>query len=196
MEKLRILIVEDDPLVAAGLRSQLINLGHTVVGLATRGTEILPLVKKHRPDLAVLDIKLPEMSGLVASPIIMEEEALPIILLTAYSEEGLIEAAEAAGVMSYLVKPVDERDLAPTITLAWQRFRSLQSLRQEVTTLKEALEARKLVDRAKGVLMSRRGLSEEEAFQRIRQQARDRQVKMRDIAVIIIQAEEIMGDQL
>ncbi len=193
---LKIFIAEDDPLVVTGLQLQLVNLGHTIVGVASNGAEALKLIQEGRPDLVILDIKLPQMSGLEISRLIMEKMPLPIILLTAYSEEKLIQAADVVGAMAYLVKPVDERDLAPAITLAWRRFQELQSLKQEVENLTDAMEARKLVERAKGILMKRRGLSEEAAFQRIRQHARDRRVKMQDIAQTIIQADEIMGNDL
>jgi response regulator NasT len=167
-----------------------------VVGVTSKGSDAAGLIKNHKPDLVILDIKLPEMSGLEISRTLMQEQPLPIILLTAYSEEKLIQAADVVGAMAYLVKPVDERDLAPAIMLAWRRFQELQSLKQEVENLNDALEARKMVERAKGILMKRRGLTEDEAFQRIRQQARDRRVKMQEIALTIIQAEEIMGGDL
>lgn len=190
---LKIFVAEDDPLVVTGLQMQLQNLGHTIVGVTSKGSDAAGLIKSHKPDLVILDIKLPEMSGLEISRTLMQEHPLPIILLTAYSEEKLIQAADVVGAMAYLVKPVDERDLAPAIMLAWRRFQELQSLKQEVENLNDALEARKMVERAKGILMKRRGLTEDEAFQRIRQQARDRRVKMQEIALTIIQAEEIMG---
>lgn len=193
---LKIFVAEDDPLVVTGLQMQLQNLGHTVVGVTGKGSDAAGLIKSHKPDLVILDIKLPEMSGLEISRTLMQEQPLPIILLTAYSEEKLIQAADVVGAMAYLVKPVDERDLAPAIMLAWRRFQELQSLKQEVENLNDALEARKMVERAKGILMKRRGLTEDEAFQRIRQQARDRRVKMQEIALTIIQAEEIMGGDL
>jgi len=192
MRSLRVLIAEDEPLVAGVLAEQLSQLGHRVVGEATDGEEAVRLCLDARPDLVIMDIKMPRLDGLAASRAILEQAPVPIILLTAYTNDEFIEEAASVGIMDYLVKPVDERDLVPAIRLALSHFEQLQSLRHEVEDLREALETRKLVERAKGVLMRRLNLTEEEAFSRIQRQARNRQAKMRDIAAAIIAADEIM----
>ncbi len=192
MRSLRVLIAEDEPLVAGVLAEQLSQLGHRVVGEATDGEEAIRLCLDARPDLVIMDIKMPRLDGLAASRAILEQAPVPIILLTAYTNDEFIEEAASVGIMDYLVKPVDERDLVPAIRLALSHFEQLQSLRHEVEDLREALETRKLVERAKGVLMRRLNLTEEEAFSRIQRQARNRQAKMRDIAAAIIAADEIM----
>lgn len=192
MRSLRVVIAEDEPLVTQTLTEQLRHLGHRVIGEAANGEEVVNMVLDARPDLVIMDIKMPKLSGLQASRTIMEKAPVPIILLTAYTDDAFIEEAASVGAMAYLVKPVDERDLVPAIRLAVSQFEQLQSLRREVDDLREALETRKLVERAKGVLMRRLNLTEEEAFNRIQRQARNRQAKMRDIAKAIIEADEIM----
>ena len=192
MRSLRVVIAEDEPLVTQTLTEQLRHLGHRVIGEAANGEEVVNMVLDARPDLVIMDIKMPKLSGLQASRTIMEKAPVPIILLTAYTDDAFIEEAASVGAMAYLVKPVDERDLVPAIRLAASQFEQLQSLRREVDDLREALETRKLVERAKGVLMRRLNLTEEEAFNRIQRQARNRQAKMRDIAKAIIEADEIM----
>ncbi len=192
MKSLRVVIAEDEPLVTQTLTEQLRHLGHRVIGEAANGEEVVNMVLDARPDLVIMDIKMPKLSGLQASRAIMEKAPVPIILLTAYTDDAFIEEAASVGAMAYLVKPVDERDLVPAIRLVLSQFEQLQSLRREVDDLREALETRKLVERAKGVLMRRLNLTEEEAFNRIQRQARNRQAKMRDIAKAIIEADEIM----
>ncbi|RME44260.1 MAG: response regulator [Chloroflexi bacterium] len=192
MHQLSVLIAEDDPVVSLLLQQQLANLGHRVIGQAGDGLEAVALVREHKPDLVIMDIMMPRLDGLDASRMIMELAPTPIILLTSHSDEHLIERAYQAGVLAYLVKPVDERDLAPAIRLAVGQFDQLQALRSEVSHLKEALETRKLVERAKGILMDRLGLSEEEAFRRIQRSAREKQRTMRDIARTIIEANDLL----
>jgi len=192
VRSLRVLIAEDEPLVLDMVAEQLRHLGHRVVAEATDGEEAVNLYLDARPDLVIMDIKMPKLNGLAASRAIMEQAPVPIILLTAYTDDAFIEEADAVGVMDYLVKPVAEHDLIPAIRLALSHFEQLQSLRHEIEDLREALETRKLVERAKGILMRRLNLTEEEAFSRIQRQARNRQAKMRDIAGAIIAADEIM----
>lgn len=192
MSSLRIMIVDDDSLVALSLRSQLEALGHRVVAEASNGKEAVRLAQSVDPDLILMDIKMPEMDGLAASRAIMHERPVPIVLLTSYSDPELIAEADEAGVQAYLVKPVDEAELRPAIQLAISRYRQLQGLAAEVESLKQALADRKLVERAKGILMRRLNLSEEEAYIRLRQQARSRRVKMAEIARSIIQAAELL----
>ncbi len=191
MDGLRILLAEDESMVALSLKTQLENLGYQVIAIARHGREAVELARTLRPDLVVMDIKMPEMDGVEASRQIGKAYFCPIILVTAFSDEELIERASEAGVLAYLVKPVDERDLAPAIHLALSRFQELQSLRREVQNLEEALVTRKLIDRAKGILMDRMGLSENEAFHRIQRQSRDLRVPMKQVALSIIQAAQM-----
>lgn len=192
MSSLRIMIVDDDSLVALSLRTQLEALGHRVVGEASNGADAIRLAQSVDPDLILMDIKMPEMDGLAASRAIMQQQPAAIILLTSYSDPELVAEADEAGVQAYLVKPVDEAELRPAIQLAMSRFRQLQGLAEEVESLKQALADRKLVERAKGILMRRLNLSEEDAYIRLRQQARSRRVKMAEIARSIIQAAELL----
>jgi AmiR/NasT family two-component response regulator len=193
MQGLKILVADNDPLVGVGLQMQLTALGHRVVGVTSRGDETIELIQQRQPELVILEIKLPGISGLEVSRRIMAASPRPIILLTVHVEDELIRTAAAIGVMAYLVKPVDFQDLASAITLAWRRFQELQLLTQEAGSLHEALAAHTVIDQAKCILMKRRGLSEEEAFQYIRRQARDCWLSMQEIALTVVQAEEMMG---
>ncbi len=192
MEPLRILIADDESIRLMSLRQQLAALGHQVVAEATTGTEAVALAATTRPDLAILDIKMPEMDGIEAAQEITRGRPIPIILLTAYNEAELVERAAQANVSAYLMKPVAEEDLLPAITLALIRFRQFEALRQEVHDLREALEARKLIERAKGILMRRLNLSEEEAFRRLQRQSQDSNRKLAQVAEAIIMADQML----
>ncbi|MBI5379298.1 MAG: response regulator [Nitrospirae bacterium] len=175
-----------------GIRAILQRLGFHVAARVKNGQEAVRKVRELRPDLAILDIKMPGMDGLEAARQILAERPIPIIILTAFSERQLVAEADQIGVASYLVKPVAEEDLLPAITLAVSRFQQLQDLRAEVGDLKEALMARKVIEKAKGVLMQRQGLTEEEAYRRLQKQSRDRNVPMVQLAEAILTAEEIL----
>jgi response regulator NasT len=191
MATLRVLIVDDEAIIRMGLRAMLEEKGYQVIGEAGDGDRALELAKLLKPDLIFLDIKMPGMDGIETAAAIMRDRPTPIILLTAYSDRSLINRAKEAGVLAYLMKPFKESDLVPTIEIALARFQEIQALRREVGDLKETLETRKLVERAKGILMKRYGLSEEEAFQRIQRQSRNLRRPMKEIAEAIILAEEI-----
>jgi response regulator NasT len=193
MAAIRILIAEDNDLVSLTLEEQLKGLGYDVVGIARSGTEALHLANRLHPDLIIMDIRMPEMDGTEAASRIRDQNPIPIIMLTAYVDKDTVRKAEAAGALAYLVKPVNENELPPAINVAMARFKEIQSLRNEVGELQDSLEARKLVERAKGILMQRLGLSERDAYERLRQRARDKRAKMRDIAQAIIEAEELLG---
>ncbi len=192
MDTLRILVADDEGLRVLSLKSQLETLGHKVVAEASNGKEAVRLVHELRPDLAILDIKMPEMDGIEAAEQITAERPIPIILLTAYSERELAERAANANVSAYLMKPVSEQDLLPTIALAVSRFREFQALHQEVDDLRDALETRKLVERAKGILMRRLNLAEEEAFRRMQRRSQNENKKLGEIAAAIITADEML----
>src|SRR5574341_419704 len=153
----RVLIGEDDPIVAQGLRAQAEGLGHRVVGLAYDGRDTVAKAAALSPELVLLDIKMPRLDGLEATREIMAQRPVPIILVTAHSDPDLILQATTVGVMGYLVKPVDRKDLAPAIALATSRFADLMALRKDVRSLKEALVLRQQVERAKGILAQRMG---------------------------------------
>jgi len=192
MERLRVLIADDEVLVAEALREEAQRLGHEVVATAVDGAEAVALAKKLRPDVAILDVKMPEMDGLAAAQAIIQHEPIPVIIVTAFVEDELLERAGEAGVLGYLVKPVDETQLKAALKVAMSRFGELSALRQEVASLKEALEVRKMVERAKGILMHRLQLSENEAFKKLQKRARDTNRKLGDVARAIVEASELL----
>jgi two-component system, response regulator PdtaR len=192
MDALRILIADDESLRVMSLKGQLESLGHKVVAEASNGKEAVHLAEELRPDLAILDIKMPEMDGIEAAQKISAERAIPIILLTAYSERELAERAAVANVAAYLMKPISEQDLLPAIALAMSRFKEFQSLHQEVDDLRDALETRKLVERAKGILMRRLNLTEEEAFRRMQRRSQNENKRLGEIAQAIITADGML----
>jgi AmiR/NasT family two-component response regulator len=185
---MRVLIADDEALTRMGLRTMLHEMGHTIVGAAADGLTALRLTCETRPDLAILDIKMPGMDGLAVAEAIAGQCPLPVVMLTAYSERDLVERAAATEtVQAYLVKPIREADLVPTIELAAARFAEWQALRQEAADRQEALVTRELVDQAKRRIMQRDGLTEREAFLEIQHKARRRRLTMRQVA------EEILG---
>jgi two-component system, response regulator PdtaR len=188
---LRVLIADDESIRLLSLGSQLAALGHQVVAEATRGDEAVQLAAETKPDLAIMDIKMPVMDGIEAAERITQARPIPIILLTAYSETQLVERAARANISAYLMKPVAEEDLHPAITLALTRFQEFESLRREVADLREALEARKVVEKAKGILMRRLDLSEEEAFRRLQKQSQDTNRKLSEVAEAIVMADRM-----
>lgn len=179
---MRILIADDEAMIRLGLRTMLEEMGHQVVGSAVDGTAAVRLADALQPDLVILDIKMPGLDGLAAAQRIAAEQAVPIIMLTAYSERELVEQAASLAVQGYLVKPIREADLAPAIEIAVSRFQEWSALREQASSLQEAVLARELVDRAKRVLMEREGLTEEEAFLRIQRRSRYRRRSMGDVA--------------
>ncbi|MBI4278335.1 MAG: response regulator [Armatimonadetes bacterium] len=174
-----------------GLRAMLEEQGYQVVGEAGDGRRTVELARALKPHAILLDIKMPEMDGIEATGAIMAENPVPIVLLTAYSDRDLVERAKEAGVLAYLVKPFKEADLAPALEMAMARFAEIQALRKEIGDLRETLETRKVVERAKGILIRRHGIGEEEAFLRIQKQSRNLRKPMREVAQAIILAESI-----
>lgn len=193
MAAIRILVAEDNDLVALTLEEQLKGLGYDVIAVAHTGAEAIDLAARLSPDLIIMDIRMPEIEGTEAASRINTQRSTPILMLTAYTDRDTIRRAEQAGALGYLVKPVNEAELAPAINIALARFKELQALRSHINELEESLEARKLVERAKGILMQRLGLGERDAYERLRQRARDKRAKMKDIAQAIIEAEELLG---
>lgn len=191
MKRTRILIADDENLILMDLREMLTNLGYLVVGEANDGQSAVNMARELRPDLVVMDIKMPDMDGIEAAKVLTEEKIAPVLLLTAYSQQALIERARDAGVVGYLVKPFRESNLAPAIQITLARFEEFQALQKEVENLTEALETRKVVDRAKGILMDTQGLTEHEAFRRIQKMSMNTRRAMKDIAEAIILAHEV-----
>lgn len=194
MEQTRVIIAEDESIVRMDLREMLANLGYLIVGEVGDGRSAVNLARELRPDIVIMDIKMPDLDGIEAAKILTEERIAPVLLLTAYSQQDLVERAKEAGVVGYIVKPFRESDLAPAIEVALARFKEFQALEREVEDLKEALETRKLVDRAKGLLMDTQGLTEAEAFRRIQKMSMDTRRPMKEIAEAIILAHQVKGE--
>ena len=190
MERARVIIADDESIIRMDLREMLTNLGYLVVGEAVDGRSAVNLARELKPDVAILDIKMPDMDGIEAARILTEEKIAPVVLLTAYSQRDLVERAKEAGVVGYITKPMRESDLAPAIEVAMARFSEFRALEKEVGDLKQALETRKLVDRAKGILMDTQGLTEAEAFRKIQKMSMDKRRPMKDVAEAIILAHQ------
>ena len=182
----RVLIAEDEALIRLDLREMLIEEGYEVVGEAGDGEAAVRLAEELRPDLVMLDIKMPIMDGLAAAEKIAGERIAPVVLLTAFSQRDLVERARAAGAMAYLVKPFQRSDLVPAIEIALSRFAELHALEDEVANLAERLETRKTVERAKGMLMRAFGMGEPESFKWIQRAAMDNRMTMKEVAERII----------
>ena len=180
------MIAEDEAIIRLDLRETLEEDGYEVVGETGRGDEAVELVRQHKPDLAILDIKMPVMDGLEAARLIADDKICAVLVLTAFSQRDVIEQARDAGALAYLVKPFQRNELIPAIEVAIGRFREMMALTGEVRTLEEQLETRKLVDRAKGKLMDEHGLSEADAFSFIQKRAMSGRTRMRDIAEQVI----------
>jgi two-component system, response regulator PdtaR len=194
MSQKRIVIAEDEPISRTDLREMLGNLGYLVVGEAGDGRSAVNLARELRPDLVIMDIKMPEMDGITASRTLTEEKISPILLLTAYSDHELVEGATDAGVSGYIVKPVHEAALVPAIELALARFREFRALEKQLGDSREALETRRVVERAKGVLMDSLGLRESEAFRRIQKLSMNNRKSMREIAEAILLGHQAQAD--
>lgn len=191
MEKVRVVIADDESLIRMDLREMLNNLGYLVVGEVGDGRSAVNLARELKPDIVIMDIKMPDMDGIQAAKILTEERIAPVLLLSAYSQQDLIERAREAGVIGYLVKPVRESDLAPAIEVALARFREFMEMQKQVADLQDALETRKLVDRAKGILMDRQGLTEAEAFRKIQKMSMNNRKPMKEVAWAIILAHQV-----
>jgi response regulator NasT len=182
----RIVVAEDEALIRLDLVEMLAEAGHDVVGQASNGEQAVELVKELRPDLAIMDVKMPVLDGLSAAEQIHEERICPVIMLTAFSQKELVERARDAGVMAYLVKPFTASDLAPAIEIARSRWSEVKALESDIADLGEQLATRKAVERAKGVLMKKLKISEAEAFRWIQKTAMDRRMGMREVAEAVV----------
>jgi two-component system, response regulator PdtaR len=190
-QPLRIAFAEDEPDMREYLEKTLPILGHQVVVSAKNGRELVEKCRTAKPDLVISDIKMPDLDGIDAARAIFQERPVAVILLSAYSDPELLVRAETDCVLAYLVKPIKESDLNPAIALAMKRFEQLQALRKEASDLRQALEDRKVIERAKGVLMKRADIGEHEAFRRMQKLASSKRQKLVEIAQMILAVEEV-----
>ena len=188
----RVLVAEDESLIRLDLTEMLAEEGYQVVGEAGDGATAVRLAEELRPDLVVMDVKMPVLDGISAAERIVSQRIAPVLILTAFSQRELVERAREAGAMAYLVKPFAKTDLVPAIEMALSRHEEIALLEREVADLTERLETRKLVDRAKGLLQTRYGLTEPASFRWIQKAAMDKRTSMREVAQVVI-AETIAG---
>ncbi|MEG6586835.1 ANTAR domain-containing response regulator [Dendrosporobacter sp. 1207_IL3150] len=186
MQQLRVVIADNESIIRMDLKEILEEAGHIVVGEATDGLKAIELTRKYRPDLVIMDIKMPEMDGITAAKAISNEKISPVLLLTAFSQKEIVEKAKDSGVLAYLVKPVKETNLFPAIEIALSRFQEFAELEQELEDVKNSLETRKILDRAKGILMDAYNLNETEAYRRIQQYSMSKRKSIRDVAQAIV----------
>jgi response regulator NasT len=182
----RVVIAEDEALIRMDLAEMLQEEGYEVVGQAANGEDAVKQAAEHRPDLVILDVKMPVLDGISAAERIGAEKIAPVLMLTAFSQRELVERARDAGAMAYLVKPFSKADLVPAIEMATTRYEELRALENEVADLAARFETRKLVDRAKGLLQAQLGMTEPEAFRWIQKTSMDRRLTMREVAQAVI----------
>jgi len=191
---LRIAVADDERDVREYLQEALPRLGYEVAGVAETGRELTEKVRATRPDLVIADIKMPDMDGIEASMAFNKDQQIPVILVSAYHDAETLTRIGADHIMGYLVKPISEPDLKTAITLAMARFQHFQMLAKEASDLRQALEDRKLVEKAKGIVMKRLNVGEEEAFRRMRKHASDHNLKLAEVSRRIITAEEVFHE--
>jgi two-component system, response regulator PdtaR len=182
--RIRILVAEDETIIRLDLIEMLTEAGYEVIAQAENGAVAIEMAKLHKPDLAILDVKMPLMDGITAAQEIIK--IAPVLMLTAFSQRELVERARDAGVMAYVVKPFSINDLTPAIEIAISRHKQMKSLQEEVADIYDRLESRKLIEKAKGILMSGLSLSEPEAFSWIQKTAMDRRIPMKEVAMAVI----------
>lgn len=186
---LRIVIADDEKDMRDYFRKILPRLGHKVVGMAQTGHDLIEECRLHNPDLVITDIKMPDLDGIDAACQVYLQHPVPVILVSAYHDASLIQRAEADHVMGYLVKPIKQSDLAPTIALAMRRFEETMALRQEAADLRQALADRKIIEKAKGILMKKGSLDEADAFRALQKLASEQNRKLVEVATIVVTAE-------
>lgn len=191
MAQIRVVIADDDSITRMDLQEMLQGLGYLVVGDCGDGASTVNLARQLRPDLVIMDIRMPEMDGIEAAKILSSEQVAPVLLLTAHSEPELVQRAMEAGVINYLLKPYRETQLAPAIDVALRRYAEFKQMNAELGSLRGALEARKVIERAKGLLMKQFGLSESEAFRKIQKRSMDSRKSMQEVAEAILLAESM-----
>ncbi|MFQ3661439.1 MAG: response regulator [Chloroflexaceae bacterium] len=190
-QQTRLVIADDESIIRMNLKETLVGLGYLVVGEAGDGVSVINLARELKPDLVLMDIKMPKLDGIQAARILTEEKIAPVLLLTAYSDRELVERAKEAGVVNYVVKPFREAELLPAIEIAMARYQEFLEMDRQIADLKETLDTRKIVERAKGILMDTQGLKEAEAFRKIQQLSMNTRKSMKEIAQAILLANEI-----
>jgi response regulator NasT len=190
---LRIAVADDEPRMRDYFQKILPRLGHQVVAAARTGWELVEQCRTLKPDLVITDINMPELDGIDAAMEIYREQAIPVILVSAYHDPQLIKGAEADHILAYLIKPIKQADLEPAIAIAMRRFEEFQTLREDAEGLRQALEDRKIIERAKGIFIKKTGLDEQEAFKRLQILASDKGRKLVEIAQMILTAERDEG---
>lgn len=186
MQRPKILLVEDESIMRMDVKEMLLDAGYDVVGDVADGEKAVEAAYRVKPDLIIMDVKMPKMNGIKASKIISQSLSIPILLLTAYSQRDLIEEAKSAYITGYLIKPIRESDLIPAIEIALTQAKRVSNLQEDVRSLEKRLEARKTIERAKGVIMEQHQLSEEEAYQVIRKESMAKRVTMEQTAKHIL----------
>lgn len=190
-EKYKIVIADDETLICMDLREMLEEAGHEVVGIGSDGVEALNLVKEKKPDLAILDVKMPRLDGIQAARMIAHDNLAPVVLLTAFGDEDMIEKAKKSMVFGYVMKPVEEKTLFPAIQIAVSQYRQKKDMVDRVKNMERELAARKIVDRAKGLLMDYYHITEEDAYRRMQQTSMKRGITIADVAQKVVK--EIMA---
>lgn len=190
MRNLDIIIADNEGIIRLDLKEMLQEAGHRVIAEAVNGRQALDFARQLRADLVIMDIKMPVLDGIAAAKIISAEKLAPVVLLTAYSQKEIVESAKDSGVLAYLVKPVKEDQLFPAIEIAVSRFKEIKELEDEIEKLKETLEIRKLIERAKGILMQVHGLSEEIAYKKLQQYSMSKRKSLREVSTAVIKSFE------
>ena len=191
MAQTRVVIADDESIIRMDLREMLTNLGYLVVAETGDGISAVNTARELRPDLVIMDIKMPDLDGIQAAKILTEERIAPVLLLTAFSQQELVEGAKEAGVVGYIVKPFRESELVPAIEVALARFREFKAIEKELSDTRNILETRKIVERAKGVLMDTQGLKEAKAFRKIQKLSMNTRKSMREVAEAILLANQV-----
>ncbi len=191
-DSLKVVIAEDSPASRRCLKDQLESLGYTILGVASTGSKAVDMTIELEPSFVIMDINMPEMDGITAAKAITKIKPIPIILITGHSSEEFVSKAVEAGVFAYLIKPISKKSLAPAVKLAFARFYEFRELKGELKDMKEALEARKLIERAKGILMKRCNMSEEDAFKLLQTHSQKENRKLKDIADMVVNADKLI----
>ena len=188
MKPLKIVIADDESVIRMDLKEILQEAGHEVVGETANGRRAVAIVRETSPDLVIMDIKMPDMDGVEAARLIAADHLAPVLLLTAFDDAELIERAKDAGVLAYLVKPVEEKNLFPAMEIALSRWQEMQSLEEELFAMRDSLETRTLLDRAKGILMQAHNISEAEAYRRMQRYSMEKRLSLKEVASAVVKA--------